>query len=127
MLAGHERWQSTSKKRGGLTGQVELSQRGVAVPHPPCRLFVPLQLHGDSRQLDFYDSRSFVASRNVLQVPKFRRGQYFWHTRAMIGHAAARAVAQRVKVAEHTLHRHRALPHTRDDLAFPATLPSSHD
>jgi len=23
--------------------------------------------------------------------------------------------------------RHRVLPHTRDDLAFPATLPSSHD
>ena len=41
--------------------------------------------------------------------------------------AAARAVAQRVQVAEHTLRRHRVLPHTRDDLAFPATLPSSHD
>ena len=58
---------------------------------------------------------------------KFRRGQYFWHTRAMIGQAAARAVAQRVQVAEHTLRRHRAFPHTRDDLAFSATLPSSHD
>ena len=58
---------------------------------------------------------------------KFRRGQYFWHTRAMIGQAAARAVAQRVQVAEHTLRRHRILPHTQDDLAFPATLPSSHD
>jgi hypothetical protein len=57
---------------------------------------------------------------------KFRRGQYFWHTRAMIGQAAARAVAQRVQVAEHTLRRHRVLPHTQDDLAFPATLPSSH-
>jgi len=45
----------------------------------------------------------------------------------MIGQAAARAVAQRVQVAEHTLRRHRVLPHTRDDLAFPATLPSSDD
>jgi len=58
---------------------------------------------------------------------KFRRGQYFWHTRAMIGQAAARAVAQRVQVAEHTLRRHRVHPHTQDDLAFPATLPSSDD
>ena len=33
---------------------------------------------------------------------KFRHGQYFWHTRTAIGHAAARAVAQRVHVAEHT-------------------------
>ena len=58
--------------------------------------------------------------------------QYFWHTRAMIGQAAARAVAQRVQVAEHTLRRHRVhpqskKPHTQDDLAFPTTLPSSDD
>ena len=26
---------------------------------------------------------------------KFRRGQYFWHTRAAIGHATALAVARR--------------------------------
>jgi len=39
---------------------------------------------------------------------KFRRGQYFWHTRAAIGQAAARAVAQRVQVAEATLRRRRA-------------------
>ena len=32
------------------------------------------------------------------------------HTRAAIGQAAARAVAQRVQVAEHTLRRHRAPP-----------------
>jgi len=56
---------------------------------------------------------------------KFRRGQYFWHTRAAIGQAAARAVAQRVQVAEHTLRRHRVPPYMRDDLAFPATLPSA--
>jgi hypothetical protein len=48
-------------------------------------------------------------------------------TRAMIGQAAARAVAQRVEVAEHTLRRHRVHPHTQDDLAFRATLPSSDD
>ena len=53
---------------------------------------------------------------------KFRRGQYFWHTRAVIGHGAARAVAQRAKVAGHTLHRPRAAPNVRDALLFPATV-----
>jgi len=55
----------------------------------------------------------------------FRRGQYFWHMRAAIGKAAARAVAQRVQVAEHTLRHHRVFPPMQDDLAFPATVPSS--
>ena len=41
--------------------------------------------------------------------------------RAAIGHAAARAVAQRVHVAEHTLRRPRASPKTRDDRLFPPT------
>ena len=36
--------------------------------------------------------------------------------------AAARAVAKRVQVAEHTL---RVPPYMQDDLAFPATLPSA--
>ena len=49
----------------------------------------------------------------------------FWHTHAAIGQAAAPAVAQRVQVAEHTLRRHRVPPYMQDDLAFPATLPSS--
>ena len=39
---------------------------------------------------------------------KFRRGHYFWHTRAAIGHATVLAVARRARVAEHTLHRTRA-------------------
>jgi hypothetical protein len=55
---------------------------------------------------------------------KLRRGQYFWHTRAAIDQAAARALAQWVQVAEHTLRGHRASPYTQDDLAFPATVPS---
>jgi hypothetical protein len=55
---------------------------------------------------------------------KFRRGQYFWQTRAAIGQAAARAVAQRVQVAEHTLRRRCVHPSMPDDLAFLATVPS---
>ena len=39
-----------------------------------------------------------------------------------IGQAAARAVAQRVRVAEHTLRRHRVPTYMQGDLAFPATL-----
>ena len=34
---------------------------------------------------------------------KFRRGQYFWHTRAAIGHAAAPAIARRARVAVHMI------------------------
>jgi Flp pilus assembly protein TadD len=56
---------------------------------------------------------------------KFRRGQYFWHTRTAIGQAAARAVAERLQVAEHILRRYRAPTNTQDNLAFPATVPSS--
>ena len=55
---------------------------------------------------------------------KFRRGQYFWHTPAVIGHGADRAVAQRAKVAGHTLRRPRAAPNVRDALLCPATEPS---
>ena len=56
---------------------------------------------------------------------KFRRGQYFWHTRAAIGHATALAVARRARVAEHTLRRTHAGPHTQDDLPllYPPTAP----
>ena len=57
------------------------------------------------------------------EVFKFRRGQYFWHTRAAIGHATALAVARRARVAEHTLRRTRAGPHTQDDLLYPPTAP----
>jgi len=55
--------------------------------------------------------------------PSSSVGQYFWHTLAVIGHAAARAVAQRVRMAEHTLRRSRAGPHTQDDFLYPPTAP----
>ena len=54
---------------------------------------------------------------------KFRRGQYFWHTRAAIGHATPLAVARRMRVAEHTLRRNRAGLHPQDDLLHPYTAP----
>ena len=43
---------------------------------------------------------------------KFSRGQYFWHTRAAIGHATALAVARRACVAEHALRRNQPSLHT---------------
>ena len=54
---------------------------------------------------------------------KFRRGQYFWHTRAAIGHATALAVSRRARVAEHALRRNRPSRHTQDDLLYPPTAP----
>ena len=54
---------------------------------------------------------------------KFRRGQYFWHTRAAIGHATALAVARRTRVAEHTLRRNRAGLPPQDDLLHLYTAP----
>ena len=47
-----------------------------------------------------------------------------WHTRAAIGHGAAVAVAQRARVAGHTLRRSRVTANARDALLFPATVPS---
>ena len=101
----------------------------------PCVISTSGRLHGEFLRLLYIIAHRRTVNwfrRHSNDEPseeafKFRRGQYFGHTRAMIGQAAARAVAQRVQVAEHTLRRHRVLPHTRDDLAFPATLPSSHD
>jgi hypothetical protein len=58
---------------------------------------------------------------------KFCRGQYFWNTRAAIGHATACAVAQRAHVAEHTMRRSRTGTHTQDDLLYlllPWSLPN---
>ena len=57
---------------------------------------------------------------------KFRRGQYFWHTRSAIGHATALAVARRARVAEHALRRTRVCPRAHDDdIPYP-THPVAH-
>ena len=61
---------------------------------------------------------------------KFRRGQCFWHTRVIkviitraVGHATALAVARRARVAEHTLRRASAGPHTQHDPLYQPTAP----
>ena len=50
--------------------------------------------------------------------------QYFWHTRAAIGQAAAHAVVLWVQVSEHTLRRHIVCTNVHDNLTFPATVPA---
>ena len=54
---------------------------------------------------------------------KFRRGQYFWHTRAAVGHATALAVSRRARLSERALRRNRTNRHTSDDLLYPPTAP----
>jgi len=105
----------------------------------PCVISTSWRLHGEFLRLLYIIVHRRTVNwftRHSNDEPskeafKFRHGQYFWHTRANIGQAAARAVAcniaQRVQVAEHTLRRHCVHPPTQDDLAFPATLPSSDD
>jgi len=99
----------------------------------PCVISTSGRLHGEFLRLLYIIAHRRTVNwfrRHSNDEPseeafKFRRRQNFWHTRAIIGHAAARAVAQRVQVAENTLRRHSVPPYTQDDLAFPATLPSS--
>ena len=96
----------------------------------PCVLSTSGRLHGEFLRLLYIIAHRRTTrwfQRHSNDEPsedafKFRRGQYFWHTRAAIGQAAARAVAQRVHVAEHTLRRHRVPSNVHDDLAYPATV-----
>ena len=96
----------------------------------PCVISTSGRLHGEFLRLLYIIAHRRTTrwfQRHSNDEPsedafKFRRGQYFWHTRAAIGQAAARAVAQRVHVAEHTLRRHRVPSNVQDDLAYPATV-----
>jgi len=66
---------------------------------------------------------SGMISHSSDEAFKFRCGEYFWNARAAIRHAAARAVAQRVHLAEHTLRRPCASPPKQYALLFPPTAP----
>jgi hypothetical protein len=70
-----------------------------------------------------------LTDQRLLFVEKNRRRKSCRFPAAWLpnkaGQAAARAVDQRVQVAEHTLRRHRVPPYMQDDLAFPSTGPSS--
>ena len=72
----------------------------------PCVISTSGRLHGEFLRLLYIIAHRRTSNwfrRHSKDEPseeafKFRRGQYFWHTRAAIGQAAARAVAQRVQV-----------------------------
>jgi len=98
----------------------------------PCVISTSGRLHGEFLSLLLYiiahrrTTRWFQQHSNDEPSEddfKFHRGQYFWHTRAAIGQAAARAVAQRVHVSKHTLRCHSVSPNVQDELAYPATVP----
>ena len=108
------------------------NRNGVTYAFLPCVMSTSGRMHGEFLRLLF-----IIAHRRTVRwftdvgddhhsadAFKFRRGQYFWHTRAAIGHGAAVAVAQRAWVAGHTLRRPRVPPNARDALLFPATVPS---
>ena len=80
-----------------------------------------LYLLAHRRTTRWFESLGYEPSEEAF---KFRRGQYFWHTRAAIGHATALAVARRARVAEHALRRTRVCPRAyADDPLYPPTHP----
>ena len=105
----------TIVKPNGKTGQGDLqayaSRRGVTYAFLPRVMSTSGRIHGEFlRLLYILTHRRPVRWFEQLGAHdpsdgafKFRHGQYFWHTCAGIGHAAAPAVGRRARVAEHTL------------------------
>ena len=88
---------------------------GVTYAFLPCVMSTSGRIHGEflrflyilanRRTKRWFERLGYEPSDEAF---KFRRGQYFWHTGAAIGHAKELAVARRTRVAEHTLRRNRA-------------------
>ena len=106
------------------------TRAGVTYAFLPCVMSTSGRIHGEflrflyllahRRTKRWFEQLGYEPSEEAF---KFRRGQYFWHTRAAIGHATALAVARRARVAEHALRRNRPRLHTHDDLLYPPTAP----
>ena len=106
------------------------TRAGVTYAFLPCVMSTSGRIHGEflrflyllahRRTKRWFEQLGYEPSEEAF---KFRRGQYFWHTRAAIGHATALAVARRARVAEHALRRNRPRLHTQDDLLYPPTAP----
>jgi len=96
----------------------------ASLSHCLTLISLPLALAHTGRNIHWF--AQFGDDHPSDEAFKFRRGQYFWHSRSAIGHATARAVGQRVHVAEHTCRLSRAGPHTQDDLLYPPTAPLGH-
>ena len=103
---------------------------GVSYAFLPCVMSTSGRIHGEflrflyilahCRTKRWFERLGYDPSDEAF---KFRRGQYFWQTRAAVSHATALAAARRARVAEHALRRTRAGPHTQDDLLYPPTAP----
>ena len=99
------------------------TRSGVTYAFLPCVMSTSGRIHGEflrflyilahRRTKRWFERLGYEPSDEAF---KFRRGQYFWHTRAAIGHATALAVARRTRVAEHTLRRNGARLTPPDDL-----------
>ena len=106
------------------------TRSGITYAFLPCVMSTSGRIHGEflrflyilahRRTKGWFERLGYEPSEEAF---KFRRGQYFWHTRAAIGHATALAVARRARVAEHALRRNRPRLHTHDDLLYPPTAP----
>ena len=106
------------------------TRSGITYAFLPCVMSTSGRIHGEflrflyilahRRTKGWFERLGYEPSEEAF---KFRRGQYFWHTRAAIGHATALAVARRTRVAEHALRRDRPSQHTQDDLLYPPTAP----
>ena len=122
--------ESTARTRVRRYREACTTRPGVTYAFLPCVMSTSGRIHGEflrflyilahRRTLRWFE---MLGSNPSDEAFKLRRGQYFWHTRAAIGHATALAVARRARVAEHTLRRTRAGPHTQDDLLYPTTAP----
>ena len=103
---------------------------GVTYTFLPCVMSTSSRIHGEFLRFLYIlahrrTKRGFerLGYEPSDEAFKFRRGQYFWHTRAAIGHAAALAVVRRTRVAEHTRRRNGAGLPPHDDLLHPYTAP----
>ena len=124
--------ESTARTKVRRCREAYATRPGVTYAFLPCVMSTSGRIHGEflrflyilahRRTLRWFE---MLGSNPSDEDFKFRRGQYFWHMRAAIGHATALAVARRARVAEHTLRRTRAGPHTQDDLLYPTTAPVS--
>ena len=95
---------------------------GVTYAFLPCVISTSGRIHGEflrflyllahRRTTRWFESLGYEPSEEAF---KLRRGQYFWHTRAAVGHATALAVARRTRVAEHALRRTRVCHRAHDD------------
>ena len=122
--------EATARRKVRRYREAYATRAGVSYAFLPCVMSTSGRIHGEflrflyilahRRTKRWFEQLGYEPSEEAF---KFRRGQYFWHTRAAIGHATALAVARRTRVAEHALRRKRPSRYPQDDLLYPPTAP----